>query len=77
MTVRFGLRDLLERLDLSQSEASRRTGVSFATINRMCTDATAQVHLSVVDRLCRGLGVKPGDLFRYVPEKGAKPRGKV
>lgn len=65
MTVKFGLRGVLERKRMSQSEASRVTGVSFATINRLCQQTTTRVDLAVIDKLCRELQVKPGDLLVY------------
>lgn len=48
---------------MSQSEASGVTGVSFATINRLCQQVTTRVDLAVIDKLCTGLGAKPGDLL--------------
>lgn len=63
MAVRFRLRELLDDAGMGQSELSRSSGVSFATINRMCTNATRQVSLDVLDDLCVALKIDPGDLF--------------
>ena len=68
MVTRFRLLDELgDRM--SQSELSRRSGVSFATINRLCTNATARVDLATLDRLSAVLGCEPGDLLERVPSK--------
>ena len=64
MAVTFRLRELLEKKGVSQSEAARISGVSFATINRMATNATRQVSLDVIERLCGALRIEPGELFR-------------
>jgi DNA-binding Xre family transcriptional regulator len=48
---------------MSQSQLSRQSGVSFATINRMCTNYTSTVALNTLDRLAQALGCKPGDLI--------------
>jgi DNA-binding Xre family transcriptional regulator len=69
VAVRFRLREVLEGAGVNQSEASRLSRVSFATINRMCTNATRRVDLDIINELCQTLHVKPGDLFEYVPEK--------
>jgi putative transcriptional regulator len=69
MTTRFRLRELIDKAGVSQSELSRRSGVSFATINRMCTNATATVALETLDRLCAALDVKPGELLQRTPSK--------
>ncbi|MHB1329241.1 MAG: helix-turn-helix domain-containing protein [Gemmatimonadales bacterium] len=72
MPTRFRLRELLEKLGLSQSEAARRSGVSFATVNAMCTNRTAQVSLATLDKIAAALGVEPGDLIVREPKKGKK-----
>ena len=75
MAVLFRLREVLEEAGLGQSEVSRRSGVSFATVNRMCTNATRNVSLDVLDKLCATLGVEPGAIV--VLEREAKRgRGK-
>lgn len=63
MAVRFRLREVLDDAGIGQSELSRSSGVSFATINRMCTNATRQVSLDVLDDLCAALKIDPGDLI--------------
>lgn len=68
MAVEFRLRELIDEKKTTQSELSRRSGVSFATINRMCTNATRQVSLDIIDAICNTLGVKPGALFTYERE---------
>lgn len=72
MTVRFRLRELLEAAKLGQSELSRTSGVSFATINRMCTNATRQVSLDVLEDLCAALRVEPGEII--IRERGKPAR---
>jgi putative transcriptional regulator len=61
--IRFRLRELLEEVGVNQSELSRNSGVSFATINRMCTNATRQVSLDTLDRLATTLKCEPADLL--------------
>ena len=70
MPVRFRLRELLDKAGISQTEAGRVSGVSYATINRMCTNATAQVSLDVLDRLAKMLKVEPGELLEREGKRG-------
>lgn len=63
MPTTFRLKEILEKLGIGQSELARRSGVSFATINRMCTNATSGVLLETLDRLAAALGVEPGELI--------------
>ncbi len=77
MPARFRLQELLDSRSpaVSQSELSRRSGVSLTTINRMANNLTAQVSLKTLDALSAVLSelleeqVNPGDLIERVPEK--------
>ena len=62
MTVRFTLDKALK--GMSQSELSRRSGVSLTTINAMVNNKTTRVDLATLDKLCRVLDVDPGDLLK-------------
>ena len=83
MPARFRLQGLLDSRDpaVSQSELSRRSGVSLTTINRMANNLTAQVSLKTLDALSAvlsqelGRRIEPGDLIERVPEKGKRGRG--
>ena len=75
MPVRFRLHSLLEERAqhdqrISQSELSRRSGVSLTTINAMVLNKTAQVSLKTIDALCEALSVEPGELLeRETPKR--------
>ncbi|MGI8497593.1 MAG: helix-turn-helix domain-containing protein [Gemmatimonadaceae bacterium] len=79
VTARFRLRELLERHEISQSDFARRADLSFATVNRVCTNATAQVSLETLDKLLVALesyGIKAtlDDLIERAREKGRRGR---
>ena len=61
--ARFRLQDVIDAQGISQSELSRTSGVSFATISRMCRNVTAQVSLETLDKLALALGVEMGELL--------------
>ncbi len=63
MPTKFRLREILEKRDMSQSELSRLAGLSFATINRICTNATGQVSLVTLDKIATTLGIEPNELI--------------
>lgn len=74
LATRFRLRELVHKLGISQSELSRRSGVAFATINRLCTNATERVDLATLDRLSEALGCEPGELVERVPARARSRR---
>ena len=55
MAARFRLRELLEDAGVSQSEFARASGLSFATINRLCNHPPEQVALATVDKVLSAL----------------------
>lgn len=61
--VKFRLREILDTKGMGQTEAARLSGVSFATVNRMCTNATRRVDLDVLEKLAKVLRVKPGAIL--------------
>jgi transcriptional regulator with XRE-family HTH domain len=76
---RFRLREVLEEAGISQTDFAREADLSFATINRLCTNATAQVSLETLDRIMtalekRGHRVSLDDL---IEREAAKRRGKA
>lgn len=62
MVTRFRLDAALDGR-MSQSELARRAGIAFATVNRLCTNATTRVDLETLDKLSAVLDCKPGDLL--------------
>jgi len=63
MPARFRLAEILAQRGMTQSELARKAGVSFPTVNRMCSNQAVQVTLAVLDKLAAALGVEPGDLI--------------
>jgi DNA-binding Xre family transcriptional regulator len=66
--ARFRLQEVIDAKGTSQSQLSRDSGVSFATISRMCRNVTAQVSLATLDKLASALHVEVGDLIQREPK---------
>jgi len=73
VSVRFRLSEVLEQHDMSQTELSRRSGVSLVTVNAMKQNRTTRVDLETIDKICAALDVEPGELLE---REGKKRRGK-
>ncbi|MCC7131796.1 MAG: helix-turn-helix transcriptional regulator [Gemmatimonadales bacterium] len=48
---------------MSQSDLAKAAGLSFATVNRMCTNATGQVSLKTLDKIATAIGIEPSELI--------------
>ncbi len=62
MATRFRLAEELGG-QMTQAELARLADVAIATVNRMCTNFTAQVSLESLDRISTVLGCEPGNLI--------------
>jgi len=76
VTTRFRLQELLDarKPPISQTELAKLAGVSFATVNRLCTNATAQVSLSTLDAIAAVLSVEPGELLEREGKRRARTK---
>lgn len=78
MPAKFVLRELLEGHGISQTDFAREASVSFATINRLCTNATAQVSLETLDKImtaleARGIAATLDDIIERETPKRRRP----
>jgi putative transcriptional regulator len=60
---------------LKQADVLRATGLAKGTITALYYDRATRIDFSTLDKLCRFLGVQPGDILAFVDEKQAKPKG--
>lgn len=72
MAARFCLAGLLTDAKMTQSDLSRRSGVSLVTINAIARGRTVQVKLDTLDKLARALGIEPGDLIERTSAKRSR-----
>jgi putative transcriptional regulator len=63
MAIRLRLAALIEAKGLTQSEVARQAQLSFQAVNYLYSGRAKQISLDTLDRLCRVLRVKPGELF--------------
>ena len=66
--VRANALALRQRLNLSPAEVRRRGGIAKATISRFESDPTKDIYLDSLEKLAKGLGVKPSVLLEYNPD---------
>ena len=64
-TVEFALGPIIKDMGIYYREAGRRTGLSVTAISVLAGEPE-QVQIKTIEKLCRGLNVKPCDLFRVV-----------
>ncbi len=67
--IRITLREPREEKGLTQVELARRADVRQATISDIETGKSTRIDLPVLERLCKVLGVEPGELFELTRGK--------
>ena len=53
------------------TELAMRTGLAYNTAHALFTGRSTRIDHETLDRLCAALGVQPGDLFVYEPQRTA------
>jgi len=71
--IRIVLADARNKLNVTQAELSRRSGVPQQTISNIESGKTGGVDFTVLERLAKALGIdNPLHLLEYLPTKGKR-----
>lgn len=72
--IRFKLAELLEKRELTAYRLAADSGIKIPVAYKLADPAVEvrRMDMETLDKLCRTLGVQPGDLLEYVPEKPPK-----
>lgn len=65
MPTYFRLRELLDSKAMTQSELSRRSGVSLARINKLCSGDALGISLETLDKLGGALSIDPREIIGF------------
>lgn len=53
---------------MSIAELARLTGVQYTSLFELYHGRAKRVDLKTLDRICRALGIQPGDILEYAPD---------
>ncbi len=60
----FRLHEILLEQGRGVREVARAAGLTVATVSRIANNRNRGITLEVVSKLCRELGIQPGDLYK-------------
>lgn len=60
---------LLGERRMSIKELQRQTGLSYDTLHKLYSDKSGRIDFDTLDKICRALGVQPGDILEYAPDQ--------
>lgn len=72
--IRLTLKAAREAKGLTQSQLAKRVGVRQATISDLETGKSGRIDLDVLERICRVLKKKPGELLILTGAAASVPR---
>lgn len=67
--IKIYLSNLLEDLDMTQAELSRKTGIRAATINELYNETIVRININHLSKICEVLDCKVEDLLKYIPDE--------
>ena len=62
---------IMNQKQISLRELSRLTGITYTIIRDVYHSKRRSVQLDVLDKICKTLGVQPGDIYLYLPDDTA------
>ncbi|PZM65821.1 XRE family transcriptional regulator [Paenibacillus dendritiformis] len=66
--IRFTLKVMLAKRDMTQKELAERTGVRPPTISALALGTVKHIPVDVLDKICTVLDCQPADLMEYIKE---------
>lgn len=67
--IKFNVKVMLAKRNMTQKELAERTGVRAPTISAICTGAVKHFPVDALDKICAVLECQPADLMEFVPEQ--------
>ena len=67
--IKIYLKQILEDLEMTQVELSRKTGIRPATINEIYNEKIVRINLLYLNKICKVLDCTIEDLFEYIPDE--------
>lgn len=66
--IRFSLKVMLAKRNMTQKELAERTGVRPPTISAFALGTVKHIPVEVLDKICTVLDCQPADLMEYTKE---------
>ena len=66
--IKFTVKVMLAKREMTQKELAERTGIRPPTISAICTSTVKHLPIEALDKICEVLDCQPCDLMEYVKE---------
>ena len=63
--IKFNVKVMLAKREMTQKELAEKTGIRPPTISAICTGAVKHLPIEALDKICEVLDCQPADLMEY------------
>ena len=67
--IKFTVKVMLAKREMTQKELAEKTGISPPTISAICTGSIKQLPIEALNKICKVLECQPVDLMEYIPDE--------
>ena len=73
--IKFNVKVMLAKREMTQKELAERTGISPPTISAICTSTVKHLPIDALEKICEVLDCQPADLMEYIKERDVQETG--
>lgn len=73
--IKFNVKVMLAKREMTQKELAERTGIRPPTISAICTSTVKHLPIDALDKICEVLDCQPADLMEYIKERDVQETG--
>ena len=64
--IKFNVKVMLAKREMTQKELAQRTGIRPPTISAICTSTIKHLPVDALDKICEVLDCQPQDIMEYI-----------
>ena len=69
--IKFKVKVMLAKREMTQKDLAEKTGIRPPTISAICTNTVKHLPVDALDKLCTVLDCQPADLMEHIKEPKA------
>lgn len=66
--IKFKVKVMLAKKEMTQKELAERTGIRPPTISAICTGSVKHLPVEALNKICAVLDCQPADIMEYIPD---------
>ena len=67
--IKFTVKVMLAKREMTQKELADRTGIRPPTISAICTGSIKHLPVEALNKICAALDCQPADIMEFIPDE--------